>query len=126
MYTLPSKLKLFSIIIMVLGLAGITYGFLTAPKTIDDVKEIMAEQDAHHSDEHALEAHGEEHTANFVDVARGEEGYSEAALEHATDLKPEGHGSASHEEHVLHQLQTRPWSATFVGAFFFLMIVSVI
>ncbi len=39
MYTLPSKLKLFSIIIMVLGLAGITYGFLTAPKTIEDVKE---------------------------------------------------------------------------------------
>lgn len=112
MYTLPSKLKLFSIIIMVLGLVGIAYGFLTAPKTVEDVKEIMAKQDAHHGEGHAAE----EHTANFVDVARGEEGYSEAAMEHATDLKPEGHGVASHEEHVLHQLQTRPWSATFVAA----------
>lgn len=122
MYTLPSKLKLFSIVIMVLGLAGITYGFLTAPKTVDDVKEIMAHQGAHHGGPHAAQQHDEANSANLVDVVRGEEGYSEAAMEHATDLKPEGHGSASHEEHVLHQLQSRPWSATFVAAFFFLMI----
>ncbi len=121
MYTLPSKLKLFSIILIVLGLAGIIFGFLTTPKTIDDVKKIMAQQEGHHGESHAA-GHEEGSTANFVDEARGQEGYSEAAMEHATDLKPEGHAAASHEEHVLHQLQTRPWSATFVAAFFFMML----
>lgn len=122
MYTLPTKLKLFSIILMVLGLAGIIFGFLSTPKTIDDVKIILANQEAHHGNAHATSDHQDEHTANFVDIARGEEGYSEAAMEQATDLKPEGHGATSHEEHVLHQLQTRPWSATFIAAFFFFMI----
>ena len=122
MYTLPRSLKLFSIVLIVLGLAGIIFGFLTTPKTIDDVKIIMAEQDGHHGESHAATGHGEGTTANFVDEARGQEGYSESAMQHATDLKPEGHGAASHEEHVLHQLQTRPWSATFVAAFFFMMI----
>lgn len=122
MYTLPRKLKLFSIVLIVLGLVGITYGFLTTPKTVEDVKKIMAEQEGHHANGHATAEHSDDHTANFVDTARGEQGYAEAAMEHATDLKAEGHGIASHEEHVLHQLQTRPWSATFVAAFFFMMI----
>jgi hypothetical protein len=107
---------------MVLGLAGMAYGFLTTPKTVEDVKKIMAQQEGHHAEGHADAGHGEDNTANFVDTARGEAGYSEAAMEHATDLKPEGHGASSHDEHVLHQMQTRPWSATFVAAFFFMMI----
>lgn len=122
MYTLPKNLKLFSIVLIVLGLAGIIFGFLSTPKTIDDVKKIMAEQDAHHGSAHNMAGHEEGHTANFVDEARGQEGYSKQAMEHATDLKPEGHGAVSHEEHVLHQLQARPWSATFIAAFFFMMI----
>src|SRR5690606_11655314 len=115
-------LKLFSIVLIVLGLAGIIFGFLTTPKTIDDVKKIMAEQEGHHGEGHAVAGHEEGGTANFVDEARGQEGYSENAMKHATDLKAEGQGATSHEEHVLHQLQTRPWSATFVAAFFFMMI----
>ena len=120
MYTLPSKLKLFSIILMVLGLAGIIFGFLNTPKSIDDVKKILAEQEAHHGENHGVSDHGD--SANFVDLARGQEGYSEAAMEQAIDLNIEGHGASSHEEHVLHQMQTRPWSATLVAAFFFMMI----
>jgi hypothetical protein len=120
MYTLPKKLKLFSIILMVLGLVGIIFGFLTTPKTVDDVKKIMAEQN-HHGESHAA-TENEGHTANFVDEARGEKGYSETAMKNAIDLNEEGHGAASHEEHVLHQMQTRPWSATFVAAFFFMML----
>ena len=125
MYTLPSKLKLFSIILMVIGLAGITYGFFSTPSTIEDVKEIMAAENAHgegheteSGEEHATE---ETHEANFVDVARGREGYSENAMKHEKDVHMEGHGD-EHLEHVLHQLQTKPWSATFVSAFFFFML----
>ncbi|MGO3181390.1 MAG: quinol:cytochrome C oxidoreductase [Aequorivita sp.] len=117
MYTLPSKLKLFSIILIVLGLAGITYGFLTTPKTVEDVNKILAQQEGH-----SAAGHEDGETSSFVDVARGDEGYSEETMEHATDLSAEGQGASSHEEHVLHQYQARPWSATFVAAFFFFMI----
>jgi hypothetical protein len=116
MYTLPSKLKLFSIILVVVGLIGIVYGFLTVPKTVDDVKQILSEQEAHHPNTHA------DKTTNFVDVARGEIGYAEKALANSKDLGQEAHGASSHEEHVLHQLQARPWSATLVAGFFFMML----
>ena len=43
MYTFSSKLKTFSIILMVLGAIGIGIGFLSAPKTIQDVEKILAE-----------------------------------------------------------------------------------
>src|SRR5690554_3308943 len=119
-YTLPRKLRLFSIVLVVAGLIGIVYGFLTVPKTVEDVRHITSEQEAHHGGNNAA-LQGDE-TMNFVDRARGEKGYAEASMEHATDLKPEGHGISSHEEHVLHQMQTRPWSATLVAAFFFMMI----
>lgn len=57
MYTFSSKLKTFSIILMVLGLLGIGYGFLTAPKTIQDVEKILAEQEHHGGGHGAAEGH---------------------------------------------------------------------
>ncbi|MBT0607724.1 quinol:cytochrome C oxidoreductase [Aequorivita echinoideorum] len=124
MYTLPRSLKLFSIILVILGVLGIAYGFLTTPKTVEEVKEIMAAEASHgegHDETHAAEGHDGSHESNFVDTARGEEGYAERAIAHEKEAHEEAHG-ISHEEHVLHQLQTRPWSATFVAAFFFMMI----
>jgi hypothetical protein len=47
MYTFSSKLKTFSIILMVVGLLGIGYGFLTAPKNIQDVEKILAAEEHH-------------------------------------------------------------------------------
>ncbi len=44
MYTLPNKLKLFAIIFMVVGAIGIVSGFMMAPKTTSEVKEMMASQ----------------------------------------------------------------------------------
>ncbi len=121
MYTLSSKLKLFSIILVVVGLIGLVYAFLTVPKTVEDVRQILAEKEAHHDLTHA-EAQDSKETANFVDRARGSEGYAERAMEQSKDLGEDAHGAQSHEEHVLHQMQTRPWSATLVAAFFFMMI----
>jgi hypothetical protein len=48
MYTFSSKLKTFSFILMVLGLLGMGYGFLSAPKDIQAVEAILA-ADAHGS-----------------------------------------------------------------------------
>lgn len=118
MYKLSGKIKLFSIILMVIGIVGLTYGFLNTPKTTDDVKEILAAQNSHHGSEHATS--NEEAHQSFVDDARGEEGYAKTAMEGHEGVD-EVHGS-SHLEHVLHQLQTKPWSATFVSAFFFFML----
>lgn len=93
MYTFSSKLKTFSLVLMILGALGMGYGFFTAPKTTDDVKEMI-----HHVDE-AHEADTHEATAQ---ISAEEE--------------------QSHLEHALHQAQNRPWTAFFVPAFFFLMI----
>lgn len=106
MYTLPNKLKLFAIIFMVVGAIGMISGFYSAPKTIEDVEKIMAAQD---------DGHGGE-TANTVD-----EGHSNET--HGDEKGESAHGSdAEHKEHVLQQLQNRPWSALYVASFFFFMI----
>jgi len=106
MYTFSSKLKTFSIVLMILGLLGIGYGFLTAPKTIEEVEVILSEQ--HHDGHGAHEAH--------------------AAPAHHADAK-DAHAEVSHDdahqkhlEHVYHQLANKPWAAVYVGCIFFMFI----
>jgi len=48
MYTFSSKLKTFSFILMIVGILGIGYGFLTAPKDIQEVEKILAANDHGH------------------------------------------------------------------------------
>lgn len=98
MYTLPNKLKVFAIIFMVLGAIGMIAGFLSAPKSTEQVKEMMA---GHHDDGHSADAtHSEGHEAGH-----------------------EAHGDdEAHYEHILHQMQNRPWSALYIASFFFFMI----
>ena len=120
MYTLSSKLRLFSFIIMALGIVGIVYGFITVPSSTADVEKIMASHDGGHSADNEM---GEEHDSNFVDKARGEQGYSAETKARSHEGQEEAHQSeGEHLEHVLHQLQTRPWSATLIAGFFFMMI----
>ena len=129
MYTLPSKLKLFAIIFMVVGALGMLAGFLTAPATTAEVKEMMAA----HGDGHGDASHSEDTTTSH-DATNGSHGIEQNAIssEEAHDDKAsfgeEDHGEGVHmseEEHlthVLHQLQNRPWSALYVASFFFFMI----
>lgn len=101
MYTFSSKLKTVSIALMIIGLLGVTYGFFSTPKTVEDVKVMMA--DSH-------DAHGESaHVENAETAAHDT---------HAEDA----HSDDAHAEHVLHQLQNKPWSALYVALFFFFMI----
>lgn len=116
MYTLPSKLKLFAIICMVLGALGIMTGFFTAPSSIEEVKEMMASHGDSHgaetthevSNSHADESHGAEATHSVEEV----DGHGETAA----------HEDDAHAEHVMHQMQNRPWSALYIACFFFFMI----
>ncbi|OXA80053.1 quinol:cytochrome c oxidoreductase quinone-binding subunit 2 [Flavobacterium aquidurense] len=120
MYTFSSKLKTFSIILMALGILGIGYGFLTAPKDIQEVEKILA-ADAHGS-------HGAAHEAT-TEASHQEAGHHEAA-----EASHESHNGGEHAKvdaadehkehltHVLHQLQNKPWSALYVACIFFLLL----
>jgi len=116
MYTLPSKLKLFAIIFMVVGALGVVTSFLTAPATTTEVKEMMA---SHHGDD---ASHGASHdtsgSSHEDTVGHGNESHESNA--HGETA---GHDDEeAHLEHVLHQLQNRPWSSLYIACFFFFMI----
>jgi len=108
MYTFSSKLKTFSFILMAVGLLGIGYGFLTAPKDIHEVENILA------SESHG--GHGE--VKNEVSNAAGE---SHVATENHNEAK-EASKHNEHLTHVLHQLQNKPWAALYVACIFFLLV----
>ncbi|WP_299431589.1 quinol:cytochrome C oxidoreductase [uncultured Maribacter sp.] len=105
MYTFSNRLKIASFILMAVGLIGIAVGFISAPSTVEEAKAIVASHDAH-GDSHATESHG------AIDAHNTHE---------AVNAHDEGH-SSSHDEHLLHQLQNKPWAALYVAAFFFMMI----
>ncbi|QKJ62452.1 quinol:cytochrome C oxidoreductase [Flavobacterium sp. M31R6] len=103
MYTFSSKLKTFSFVLMAVGLLGIGYGFLTAPKDIQDVEKILA-----------ADAHGSHHEAS-----------SESEGAHAVSAEAKVKAEAEHTEHlthVLHQLENKPWSALYVACIFFMLL----
>lgn len=159
MYTFSSKLKTFSIVLMILGILGIGYGFLTAPKNIQDVEKILAAEE-HHGAAHGeavghevkSEAHAE--AANEAPQAAAEThdavvGKDSAAIEgekvaqsndptfseqtnpaplSKVEVRPgkdtvDAHAEhQAHLEHVLHQLQNKPWAAVYVACIFFMLV----
>ncbi|GAA3556848.1 quinol:cytochrome C oxidoreductase [Snuella lapsa] len=108
MYTFSSKLKTFSIILMVLGLLGVGYGFMTSQKSLEEVKTMLSEEASHHGG-----GHGEATHATSGHDTHG------AADAHVAD---EAHHGDEHAEHVMHQIHNRPYAALYVAAFFFMMI----
>lgn len=111
MYTFSSKLKTFSFILMAIGILGIGYGFLNAPKDIHEVENILS------ASSHG--GHGEAHH----EVAKPVHEEAHATTNHANENEADAH--AEHEEHlthVLHQLQNKPWAALYVASIFFLLI----
>ena len=131
MYTFPNKLRNLAIVFMVVGLIGLTYGFLSAPSTIEEAKAIVA---ANHG-----EGHGTSHETSGTSESQGEDSSHASTSSHAEDAHPtadhqeqvaashngtshvESH-DAEHDEHVFHQLSNKPWAALYVAAFFFFMI----
>ncbi|MGB5229125.1 MAG: quinol:cytochrome C oxidoreductase, partial [Eudoraea sp.] len=100
MYTFSNRLKITSFILMAVGVLGIGIGFVSAPDTVEEAKAMVAVHD---------------------------DGYGDSHGEDASQAMASDHGEASdhsgaHDEHLLHQLQNRPWSALYVAAFFFFMI----
>jgi len=104
MYQFSGKIKMLSLALMVIGILGIGYSFMATP-TIEDAKEVIA---ASHN-----EGHGNAHTTKEAT----HEMPQKVTHENHTDV--ENHDEA-HAEHVLHQLQNRPWAAFYVALIFFL------
>lgn len=87
MYTFSSRLKTIAFVLMILGVLGIGYSFLTAPKTVEDVEKILA-ADSHHAGGHADAAH-HEGTAHDAHAAATETTHAPAA--------EEAHAEAAHD-----------------------------
>lgn len=148
MYTFSSKLKTFSIVLMVLGIVGIGIGFLSAPKDIAEVEKILAaeshghgghndhtaaghghnEATHHEADSHKVEA---DHVAtdsvvNTNHAATHHDTAEVAVAEHDnTKVAEQVDAHAEHEKHlhhVLHQLQNKPWAALYVACIFVMLI----
>ena len=167
MYTFSSKLKTFSFILMAVGILGIGYGFLKAPKNIEEVETLLAKEASEHGGhgeaapahhEESAEASHHEETAEAIHTDEAKDSHSEVAVnkdsvvanndsitakqEITHEVKSEeshevavaheakvdkhevshGHDPKAHAEHVLHQLQNKPWSALYVACIFFLLL----
>ncbi|MEL0298852.1 MAG: quinol:cytochrome C oxidoreductase [Flavobacteriaceae bacterium] len=108
MYTFPSQLKITALTLILVGFLGIVYGFLSAPTTVAEAQAMVAE--AHHGENHA---EAEEHPVTTA---------SDQAMAADTEHHADEHAADEHGEHLLHQLQNKPWAAVYVAAFFFMMI----
>jgi len=118
MYTFPNKLRNLSIVFMIVGFLGLTYGFLTSPATIEEAKAMVASS---HGDGHG-ESHETSTESHAEDTSHASsENHQLASQDHGAASHEEGH-DASHDEHLFHQLSNKPWAALYVAAFFFFMI----
>jgi len=99
MYTLSNKLRLFSFSLMIIGAIGLLAGFMTTPGSVAEVKEMMAKHDSHGG------GHGQTESAS-----------------HSGSHDANDHHGDKHYEHVLGQLQNKPWASLYIAAFFFFMI----
>ncbi|MBC5862336.1 quinol:cytochrome C oxidoreductase [Flavobacterium turcicum] len=121
MYTFSSKLKTFSFILMALGVLGIGYGFYSAPKDIQQVEQLLAAEThgEHGGSTHAEPSHGAKasHNEASVEESHVDAGHKSSAHDATADAEHK-----EHLNHVLHQLQNKPWSALYVACIFFMLV----
>lgn len=132
---------------MIIGILGIGYGFLTAPKNTEEVEKILAsnEHGGHHANaeathgaevihetasSHPAEVAHEVETPAVNDTLQADSTQVETVVAHEVAPKKEkvvseadAHAEhVAHLEHVLHQLQNKPWSALYVACIFFMLV----
>lgn len=144
MYTFSSKLKTFSFILMVIGILGIGFGFYNAPKNIEEVEKILASEShgEHHSEatkkteEEIVPVKHEVEIAKEVDTIAASDSLApvdstkiavvvpvkKVVEEKEVSKEDEAAEHKGHLEHVLHQLQNKPWAALYVACIFFMLI----
>ena len=115
---------------MAVGFLGLAYGFIAAPSTIEDVKEIVASHGGGHGEDEILpitgqaedDLEGDETGYDFVPSEHNIDAERTSEVDHLAEHAEPGAHDEEHLEHLLHQLQNKPWAALYVAAFFFFMI----
>ena len=128
MYIFALRLKITAFVLMGLGFIGLAIGFASAPSTVAEAQAMVADAHGGHGD-----AHGSEHNTHdthATDSNKKDNHHDD--VNHATtyahgEYPDDAHGNDKHVddhhgEHLLHQLQNKPWAALYVAAFFFFMI----
>jgi hypothetical protein len=108
MYTFSSKLKIFSLTLIIIGAIGMGYGFFTAPKTTAEIKEMMHESEQDHVENSIIASPELDNSADHNIKEKDSE------VEHVSE--------EAHLEHALIQSQNRPWAAVYISMIFFLLI----
>ncbi|CAI8328742.1 MAG: Uncharacterised protein [Bacteroidota bacterium] len=126
MYTFAQRLKITAFVLMGLGFIGLAIGFASAPSTVAEAQAMVADAHGGHGDAHGIEH--DTHDAHPVDSHKEEKHHDAHAATGAHDghhgdaHADDAHAEDHHGEHLLHQLQNKPWAALYVAAFFFFMI----
>jgi len=113
-YTVSKQIKILAISFMLIGLAGIVYGFVSAPSNIEEAKEIVASKS--HGSEHGDSEHGD---SEHEDSEHEDSGHEDS--EHS-NLESKANHQTDHDKHLLNQLQNKPWASIYVPALFFMLI----
>ena len=95
MYTMSSKIKITSAILIIIGAIGLIYGFMSTPASVDEVTTMLADSHAAHGDTHAVSN---------------------------THAEVDAHNDEHHAEHVYDQLKNRPWASIYTAALFFFLL----
>jgi hypothetical protein len=102
MFNFNKKLKIFSLVLILLGSIGVGIGFLSSPSNVDEaLSMVSSSHDSNHD--------------NYNEVHNN-------ALDYHQEKPHDDEHHYDHGKHVKHQLQNRPWASIFVAAFFFFMI----
>ena len=119
MYQFSGRLKTFSLALIIFGVIGLAFSFYNgSQKTLEDAKHAIAavHHDGHagnHNEDAKPNAHSEDNEHHTTTEVHGDS-HDAAADAHNEEVTHDDH----HAEHVLHQLQNRPWSAFYVALFF--------
>ncbi|MFV0249178.1 MAG: quinol:cytochrome C oxidoreductase [Tenacibaculum sp.] len=140
MYQFTGKLKILAFTLIGVGILGTVHSFMSAPKTLEQAKEILAKQhDTHHGghaevSEHKKQAKdttNKKHTTSHKELTAKTEHESvkgkhkKASSKHQIQENKEqeqtnDHNKDEHAEHAFHQMQNKPWAAFYVAMLFFL------
>ncbi|MDR7208087.1 quinol:cytochrome C oxidoreductase [Flavobacterium piscis] len=105
MYTFSSKLKTFSFILMAVGILGIGYGFLTAPKNIEEVETLLTKEASEHGGGHGEAAAHHEKTEATNHVATAEAVHHEEATNAHSEVVVNKDSTVAKEE-IAHELKS--------------------
>ena len=123
MYTFAQRLKITAFALMGLGFIGLAIGFASAPSTVAEAQAMVADAHGGHVDAHGSEHSSHDNHASDTHKEKNHHDDAHATTDtHGEHHADEAHGEDHHGEHLLHQLQNKPWAALYVAAFFFFMI----